>query len=106
MRDLRITCRFVNTRLGIGRACQELTLPASTVVAGFGKGSWKLEGKDADINTSTGILFTLESATDKVFVGSDFNTVADHVAARRAKNPLAKLMYHSMTESGTSFTVD
>ena len=74
----------------------ELHMPAGSVVAGFGKGDWKLEGRDADINTETMLLYQIQTMDDMVLMGTKYMTVADAIKPRRARNPMVKLMYHTM----------
>ena len=74
----------------------ELHMPAGSVVAGFGKGDWKLEGRDADINTDTMLLYQLQTMDDMVLMGQKYMSVADAIKPKRARNPMVKLMYHTM----------
>ena len=77
-----------------------LIFNAGAVLAGFGRGIWKLQGKDKDIDENTMLLYKLDGPdTHVIFNTSNYQSVMSIVKARRSKQPLCKIQYHTMTDA-------
>ena len=77
-----------------------LTFNAGAILAGFGRGVWKLQGKDNDIDEQTMLLYKLDGPDSRVvFNSSNYQSVMSIVKTRRTKQPLCKIQYHTMTDA-------
>lgn len=73
-------------------------LTPGMVLAGFGKGKFKLNGQGENLNDEACVSFTLETSSASIYHNNELTTVKEVVMQKRATEPLCKVAYHEMTE--------
>ena len=76
----------------------QTTLAVGATLAGFGKGAWKLEGKDHDINPELMPKFHLETSDDRVVYGNSYVPLKKVIDDKKKHDRHCKVMYHAMTD--------
>ena len=81
-------------------------------MVGFGKGDWKLAGKDQMINKDKMLLFKLSTMDDMVQFNNRWMSLQSVIGPKGSKNTATKIKYHSMHDVSSgmagsfSLTVD
>ena len=74
----------------------DVSIPVGTFLCGYGKGKFDRNTK-GNFNPDCHLMFKIKTCDDFVFT-SKMVTVKEVVAEQRAKNPEAKIAYHSMCD--------
>ncbi len=82
----------------VNSAADEFLLPEGSMLAGYGKGKFKLKALDDDAHASRKIDFMLKSSKDKIYHNYTVQTIGDVVLEKRKSEPNCKVAYHDLEE--------
>lgn len=74
-------------------------IPAGSIIAGFGRGKFKLEQQNQELCDDSCVKFIIDSPQTLVHFNNEVMAVKMVVDQRRKTDPLAKISYHTMEES-------
>ena len=86
-----------NTIYVVNEGHQPMSLPVGAYLCGFGRGKFD-RNTNGNFNPDCHHMFHLKTCEDMVVYNSKMLPVKDVVGEQRAKNPEAKIAYHSMSE--------
>ena len=88
---------FVGNKVYVANTGEtDVSIPVGTFLCGYGKGKFDRNTK-GNFNPDCHLMFKIKTCDDFVFT-SKMVTVKEVVAEQRAKNPEAKIAYHSMCD--------
>ncbi len=84
----------------------EVTLRRGMVLAGHGRGKFKLQSGTEEPDTTKDVLYALNSSDDEVLFNNTILTVKQLVADQRKQHPVVTLSYHTMQEAPSNGAPD